>query len=126
MTEMIESLKQIQIHKYDAISFVDSDEIEGAINIIGTHYDEPGKCQESYEMGNKYHIILYRDHETDPTRYDTFEMFEAILSDPIEYMSGLIKRGWYGTIAKKTTTSGKFIGEILDNIKKLDYTINLV
>jgi hypothetical protein len=123
---MIESLKEIQVHKYDAISFVDSDDIEGAINIIGTHYDDPGECQESCEMGNKYHIILYRDHETDPDRYGNFELFEAILTDPVEYMSSLVKQGWYGTFAKKTTTSGKFIGDVLDNIKKLDYTINIV
>jgi hypothetical protein len=46
------------------------------------------------------------------------DSIEAILSDPLEYISGLIPSGFYGIIAKRTTTSEKIINKLLDNMKQ--------
>jgi hypothetical protein len=36
--------------------------------------------------------------------------------EPLEYISTLIKGDWYGIVARKTTTSQKFIDTIFDKL----------
>jgi hypothetical protein len=45
-------------------------------------------------------------------------MFDAIFSDPLEYMSGLIPSGIFGIMARKTTTSNNFIQKTFDKLQK--------
>jgi hypothetical protein len=44
------------------------------------------------------------------------EKFEAILLEPLEYISNMIKSDWYGIVARKTTTSQKFVDTIFDKL----------
>jgi len=121
---MLECLKQAQGRNFDVISFVEDDESD-LIKIIGSHYENYGEKLGSSELGETYHIVLFRDSKTDPKKYDDFETFDAILGDPLEYISGLIPKSIYGIVAKKTTTSGTFIGNILDNIREMQYTVTV-
>ena len=120
---MLECLKQIQNHNFDMISFVEGE--DDTIKITGSHYDDVGEKLGGSELGDSYHIVLFRDSKTDSEKYDDFETFDAILGDPLEYISGLLPRSIYGIVAKKTTTSGTFIGKILDNIRKMEYTVTV-
>ena len=65
------------------------------------------------DLGKKYHIILFQSHKTED-KYINFDSFEAILIDPLEYISELISTGFCGIIARKTTTSVKLIDKLLD------------
>lgn len=120
---MLECLKQIQDRDFDMISFVESE--DNTIKIIGSNYDDLGKKLGGSELGDSYHIVLFRDSKTDPEKYDDFETFDAILGDPLEYISGLLPKSIYGIVARKTTTSGTFINKILDNIREMEYTVTV-
>lgn len=121
---MLECLKQAQSRNFDVISFVEDDESD-LIKIVGSYYENYGEKLGGSELGETYHIVLFRDSKTDPEKYDDFETFDAILGDPLEYVSGLIPKSIYGMVAKKTTTSGTFIGNILDNIREMEYTVTV-
>lgn len=120
---MIECLKGSQDRNFDMITFIESG--ENTITIVGSHYDDPGEKVGGSELGDSYHILLYRDSLTDPDRYDDFETFDAILGDPLEYISGLVLKSIHGIVAKKTTSSGTLIAKLLDNIKEMNYTVTV-
>ena len=113
---MLDFLKPLKQEKYDFITFFEGDK-KDSVSVMGQCYNEPGEAIEGSPMGEKYHVILFRSHETED-KYTDLDNFEAILSDPIEYMSGLIPSGFSGVIARKTTTSGKIIDKLLDFARK--------
>ena len=102
--------------KWDCLSFFNSDNEKVEIN--GSRYKDPG----NYEIGSNnvqvYHVVLVKDHEEDPAKFEHFDSFEACLMDPLEYVSVLIPQGWLGLVAKKTTNSHKFVNEAIDKMKK--------
>jgi hypothetical protein len=114
---MLDYLKPLKNEPFDFLTFLEGDE-EGQIHISGTEYTNPGEPVDGSEMGSSYHVVLFRNHKEKADEYGDVDSFDAILSDPLEYISGLIPTGWYGIIARKTTTSRPLIDRMLDNFNK--------
>jgi hypothetical protein len=102
---------------FDFLTFLSGD-TENEIQIVGQEYADKGEPVGGNDLGLTYHIVLFRDSKIDKDAYGDLDSFEAILADPLEYVSGLIPGGFYGIIAKKTTTSHKIIDKLLDTMKK--------
>jgi len=112
---MLESLKHLKDEKLDTYTFFPS-EVDGQIHFKGSNYAVPGTKLDGSEMGDCYHIILFKESEEETVIH--LDRFEAILIDPLEYMSRLLLDGWFGVICKKTTTSHEYIEETFDMIKE--------
>jgi hypothetical protein len=111
---MLEVFSDIKKEDFDCLTFF-PDYKEDALKIEGQRYKNFGEKVGGSIMGDEWHIILFKEDETTFTNLDNFD---AILSDPLEYISQLIPQGWYGLVAKKTTTSPEFIQRTLDIIRK--------
>ena len=84
-------------------------------------YKDPGEKLDKSELGDSYHIVLFKLNEMYENNkkmhfVKDFDTFDAVLSGPLEYLSGLIKNGWFGILAKKTTTSKVLIQHYIDNL----------
>jgi hypothetical protein len=115
---MLDCLKPIKNEKWDCLSFFEGEK-DDQISIEGTSYKEPGEYHIGANKGQMYHIVLVKDHSEDVEKFEHFDQFEAVLFDPLEYVSGLIPCGWYGVVAKKTDNSHKFIEDVVDKLKSL-------
>jgi hypothetical protein len=113
---MLDFLRPLKNDKFDFLTFLDGDK-ENSIQIQGQDYANPGEKIGGSALGDAYHIILFRNDEAED-KYVDFDHFDAILPDPLEYISGLIPSGWLGIIAKKTTTSQKIVDKIVDKMQK--------
>jgi hypothetical protein len=111
---MLEMFHDIQSEDYDCLTFFPDYE-EKALKIEGQLYKNPGEKIPGSIMGDWWHVILFKEGGESFTNLDNFD---AILSEPLEYISQLIPQGWYGMVAKKTTTSEKFIQKTLDILNK--------
>ena len=114
---MLEYLQPLKNEKIDFLTFLAGDE-EGKVNIMGSEYANPGEKVGGNTLGDLYHIVLFRDSTENPDEYDNVDDFEAILACPLEYVSGLIPGGFYGIVARKTTTSHKLMDRLLAMMKK--------
>lgn len=113
---MLEFLKEIKNDKFDAFFFVPGPE-EDSVSVEGAKYKDPGENIGGNEMGDMYHIMVFKqDDEGNPINPD---LFEAILIEPLEYISRLITCDFYGFVAKKTTTSTSFATNTFDKINEL-------
>ena len=109
---MLPYLQPIKGTDYDALYFLPDEE---KMHIEAAQYKETSESIENSKMGNKYHIILIKESEEGFTDLDKFE---AILSCPLEYASHLIPSGWYGVIARKTSTSYEFSEEMYNKLSE--------
>jgi hypothetical protein len=109
---MLDFLEPLKEEKFDFITFFEGEKVD-SISVMGQFYNEPGEPVGGSSLGDSYHIILFKSHKTED-KYVDLDNFEAILADPLEYMSGLIPSGFYGVIARKTTTSDGIIQRLLD------------
>ena len=102
-----------ELTEFDAIFFMPTD--NDNIHIQSNVYKNKGTPVEFTDVGNKWHIILFQDDGEDDEEVfvKNFDTFEAIFSDPREYISGLIESGWYGIVSRKTTTSEAFYQDAL-------------
>ena len=114
---MLDYLQHLKKENLDFFTFLAGDE-EGRIDVMTSQYSNPGEKIGGNALGDLYHIVLFRDSKKNPNEYDEVDDFEAILSCPLEYASGLIPGGFYGIIAKKTTTSHKLMDKLLALMKK--------
>jgi hypothetical protein len=114
---MLDFLKPMKNEKYDFLTFLEGEK-KGAITIHGTEYANPGESLGCGPQGDAWHIVLFRDHKEDKDKYGDLDSFDAILIDPLEYISNRIPEGWYGIIARKTTTSKPIIDRLLANFDK--------
>jgi len=114
---MLDFLRPLKNDKFDFLTFLDGDK-ENSIQIQGQDYANPGEKIGGSTLGDAYHIILFRSHTTQD-KYVDLDCFDAILPDPLEYISGLIPAGFFGIIAKKTTTSQKIVDKIVDKMQKI-------
>lgn len=114
---MLEFLQPLKKQKFDFFTFLAGDD-EGQISIMGSEYSNPGEKIGGNAIGDMYHIVLFRDSKTNRDEYDDVDNFEAILACPLEYASGLIPGGFYGIIARKTTTSHKLMDRLVALMKK--------
>jgi hypothetical protein len=103
--------------EFDALFFLPMEE-EDSINIITNKYKNPGQPIEGNIIGSWWHILLFKCNE-DNGDVEELDTFDAIFADPREYISGLIPQGWYGLIAKKTTTSNIFLDDAVDKFKSM-------
>lgn len=67
------------------------------------------------ELGKEYHVILFKENVDGIYNVD---QFDAIFTEPLEYMSTLIPDNWYGVLAKKTTTSESFMKKVFDKLQE--------
>lgn len=111
---MLEVFHDIKQDEFDCLTFFPDFE-ENGLRIEGQRYKNFGEKVGGSIMGDEWHIILFKEDEMIFTNLDNFD---AILADPLEYISQLIPQGWYGLVAKKTTTSPEFIQRTLDIIQK--------
>ena len=114
---MLDYLKPLKNEKFDFLTFLEGDK-KDSIQIQGTLYSDPGEPIDVSIHGNSYHIILFKEDKEKPSEYGDIDNFDAVLVDPLEYISGLIPSGWFGIIARKTTTSRPLIDKMLDNFNK--------
>ena len=107
------------LDEFDAIFFLPKD--NDRIHIQSNVYKDKGTPIEGNAVGDKWHVILFQedDEDDDNLVVKNFDTFEAIFSDPREYISGLIPSGWYGMVAKKTTTSKAFVDDMLARVKEV-------
>jgi hypothetical protein len=113
---MLDFLKEIKNEKFDAFFFIPGPE-EDVVKVEGARYKDPGKTIDGSKMGDMYHIMLFKqDDEGNPVDPD---LFEAILTEPLEYVSRMITCDFYGLVAKKTTTSNEFIQNTFDKLKEV-------
>jgi hypothetical protein len=98
---------------YDAFLFLPTAE-KDSIQVEGAKYVKPGAYVDSHELGLTYHILLFKEDKEGNMIH--FDQWDAILGAPLEYISTLIPQGWFGVIAKKTTTSHIFIEKAIDNM----------
>jgi len=113
---MLDFLKEVKSENFDAVFFVPG-ENENMVRVEGAKYKDPGESVGGNKMGDMYHIMLFKqDDHGNPVDPD---LFEAILTEPLEYVSRMITCDFYGFVAKKTTTSGSFVDNTFDKIKEL-------
>ena len=114
---MLDYLKPLKNQKFDFLTFLEGEK-ENSIEVQGTEYSNPGEPIDTGIMGSSYHVLLFRDHVEIKDEYGDVDDFDAVLVDPLEYISQLITAGWYGIIARKTTTSRPLIDRMLDKFNK--------
>ena len=108
---MLEFLKPIKEQKFDSISFLPGIN-EDQVRVEGAEFKNPGDKIGGNDFGDMYHIVLFQLNENGSPK--NLDWFEGILGSPLEYISQLIPQNWFGLVAKKTTTSGKFVKEVFD------------
>ena len=110
---MLEFLKEVAEADYDTIFFIPGPE-EDSVQVEGSQYKDRGVKVGGSDLGDEFHIILFKeDEDGNPCELDKFD---AILGEPLEYISTLIPMDWYGIVCRKTTTSGKFVKNLFDNL----------
>ena len=112
---MLPFLEDLKEQEYDCISFLPDLNEEGDLRIEAGQYIEKSE-EVKGAMGNKYHINLFKQNKDLSVEYDSFE---AILADPLVYMSHIIPSGFFGFITKKTTDSDEFNEEMLSKLKEI-------
>ena len=112
---MLEAIKHLKDDNCDTFLFLPTDK-EDQIHFQGSKYKNPGTKLDGTEMGDCYHIILFKEDEDGSVIH--LDKFEAILMAPLEYISRLIPDNWFGVICRKTTTSENYVKETFDNIKE--------
>jgi hypothetical protein len=108
---------QIKENKCDAICIMPSPDSREQTIIHGLTYVDNGDNIGSSTMGNSYDIVTFR--ESDEGFYDK-EHYQAILVCPYTYSEKVMKDGFFGIIAKRTTTSEDVLNLYLN---KIDYLI---
>lgn len=114
---MLEELRNIK--DYDAIFFIPHEEDDTLTNVNVASYKNASEKIGGTELGDFYDIILFRMSDEDEVI--DLERFQAILVDPRVYVSRMVKSDYYGLVAKKTTTSDKFVDDTFDNWSNLSY-----
>jgi hypothetical protein len=109
---MIESLKKLKQKNFDVIYCVSTD--KNGVDVYGNYYGGEVIRLDESQLGSKYHIILFKEDRKGEL-YNV-DMFEAILIDPLEYLSGLLPQGWFGVFFKKTTVSGTIAKVLFDKL----------
>ena len=104
-------------NEFDALFFLPMED-DDEIRILANKYKNPGEEIKGNDIGNWWHLVLFKCNE-ESGNVENLENFDAIFSDPREYISNLIPCGWFGVVAKKTTTSNVFLEDTLDKFKSL-------
>lgn len=111
---MLDILINLKKQEYDAYMFLPAENHQ--IHLSGYSYIDPGTPVGQSEMGKFYDIMLFK--ESEELKVKGLDLFSAVLLDPLEYMSEMIKNDWYGVITRKTTTSNEFTQKMFDIFKE--------
>lgn len=117
---MLYFLEPIKDADLDCIKFLPNNAKMNSVNIESGDLKDPGEPIESSSIGDKYHINIFKKL---PSGKFTADSFDAILTCPPEYVSNLIKCGWYGAVIRKTTTSHEINEEMKSNMFKVLETL---
>jgi len=98
---------------FDAFFFLPGEK-ENTIHLESATYKNAGEKLGGSTLGDGYHIILFREAE-DGELVD-MEQFDAVLIDPIAYLSRMLSINWFGVVARMTTTSNTFIKNTFDKL----------
>lgn len=113
---MLEYLEDVG-DEFDALFFLPMED-DDVIHIMTNKYKNPGEEITGNSIGKWWHILLFKCND-DNGAVEHLDTFDAIFADPREYISGLIPQGWYGIVAKKTTTSHNFLDDAIDKFKSM-------
>jgi len=114
---MLDVLREIE--EYDTIFFVPHPEDDEQVRVEVGQYKDRGDKVGGSEVGDNFDIILFR---LDEDEYVTdLDRFDAILVEPREYISRMIKNDWYGMVSRKTTTSKELADGIFAKWTNLCY-----
>ena len=108
---------EIKNNKCDAICFFPSSENLEQTVVHGLTYVEAGDSIGASTLGNSYDIVTFR--ESDDGFYDK-EHYQAILVCPYTYSEKVLSDGFYGIVAKRTTTSEDVLNLFMN---KIDFLI---
>lgn len=86
---MLEYLQPLKNEDIDIIMFFEGSTPD-SIKIEGNQYMNRGEPVGGSSLGHAYHIFLCKGDKDDSEKYADFDTFEAILAEPLEYISGLI------------------------------------
>lgn len=115
------TFKKMKDSNCDAICFLpDSKDPENMV-LQGLTYKEKGDNIGGSVMGHSYDIITFRQTGGE---YHSKDHFDAILVCPYTYSDKLVNEGYFGIIAKKTTTSDNMVNLILQRIDDLIISSN--
>ncbi|CAB4133310.1 hypothetical protein UFOVP250_117 [uncultured Caudovirales phage] len=115
---MLEYLKDFEKANPDAFYFLPGE--NGKTILESLTYKEFGDKVGGSELGDAYHIILFKEDKEG--NMSGLEMFDAVLIAPYEYISRMMPDGWLGLIAKKTTTSLSFVQNVFDRLNDIEET----
>ena len=99
---------------YDALFFLPHEENENQVVIHARKFTDAGQELDKTEVGPSWHIVLFQTDEEGVAK--DIDVFDAVLSEPREYISGLIPMDIYGVVARKTTTSKSFLDDFVAKI----------
>jgi len=109
---------------YDGVYFhptMDDGGLEMAFFKANTDLGEP---VEGSAVGDIFHFAFFKFDEGGRPVFD--ETFEAVLGDPMKYLTGLVGSGLFGCLLRKTEKSHVWLQEYLKsaNDKLLSYKEN--
>lgn len=111
---MLEILREFKDETYDALLFMPLG--NDTLSIETFSYQERGKSIIESAMGYlTYHIFLFKIHDDIQEVFD-IEDFEAVLLDPLEYLSTIIPLDIFGMVMTKTTTSIKYFNDFKNSL----------
>jgi hypothetical protein len=113
---MIEIPKDLRNEQFDAFFFLPGEK-EDTVHLESATYKEAGEKVGGSSLGDGYHIILFREDEEG--ELVDVEQFNAVLIDPVTYITRMIDIEWYGILARMTTTSESFIKSTFDKLTKV-------
>jgi hypothetical protein len=111
---MLDFLSEFKNKKFDVMYFI-SGKKKDSIDVTQRTYVNFEESVGRSSLGDCYHIVLFR--EDDSGNLINPDKFEAILIDPLEYISDLISQDWYGIVARKTKNSHELINKAFDKLK---------
>lgn len=109
---MKEFLRSLQNKEFHGLNFYRNE--KGQLSVDGFEFKNFGEKLPGSEIGELYDIIIFPE---DPPKMP--ERFKAILTSPLHYVSRMIDDGFLGVVAKATTTSDKFMGEIFEEMETM-------
>lgn len=102
---------------YDGVYFHPSEDDNGGLEMAFFKTDmDLGKPIESSEIGDMFHFVFFKMDEEGLPRFD--ETFDAVLGDPMKYLTGLVGAGVFGCLLRKSEKSHLWLKEYIDQANK--------
>ena len=110
-------MSEVKTTDYDGFYFLPGEEDnEYSISFFTFNEGKGGTPIENTDIGFKYHVAFFKYGQDETVEFN--DTFEAIFSDPMTYIEGLVGSSLYGTFVKKTEKSKEWFDNYLS--KTLD------